>query len=144
MAAIFNQLLGDISPDIDQHHWNVTPYFIHIDMAPDDRGMGIRDEWIIVCDPIILPKSRSLLTQSTTGEPHPLINTASFDLLFCRLSGNQLRVREYQSQLQKLSWHRGEVLRSSSILPTSTSGCSFVLQDKLILCKWMWLALLNF
>ena len=92
---------------------------------------------LLVCDPIILPKSRSLLTQSTTGEPHPLINTASFDLLFCRLSGNQLKVREYQSQLQKLSWHRGEVLRSSSILPTSTSGCSFVLQDKLILCKRM-------
>ena len=92
---------------------------------------------LLVCDPIILPKSRSLLTQSTTGEPHPLINTASFDLLFCRLSGNQLRIREYQSQLQKLSWHRGEVLRSSSILPTSTSGCSFVLQDKLILCKRM-------
>ena len=37
-----------MSPDIDQHHWNVTPYFIHIDMAPDDRGMGIRDEWIII------------------------------------------------------------------------------------------------
>ena len=92
---------------------------------------------LLVCDPILLPKSRSLLTQSTTGEPHPLINTASFDLLFCRLSGNQLRIREYQSQLQKLSWHRGEVLRSSSILPTSTSGCSFVLQDKLILCKRM-------
>ena len=37
------------SLDIDQQPAeNVTPYFIHIDMAPDDRGMGIRGEWIIV------------------------------------------------------------------------------------------------
>ena len=30
------------------YHGNVTPYFMHIGMVSDDRGMGIRGEWIIV------------------------------------------------------------------------------------------------
>ena len=25
----------------------MTPYFVHIGMVSDDRGMGIRGEWII-------------------------------------------------------------------------------------------------
>ena len=29
------------------YHGNVTPYFMHIGMVSDDRGMGIRGEWII-------------------------------------------------------------------------------------------------
>ena len=29
------------------YHGNVTPYFMHIGMVSDDRGMGIRSEWII-------------------------------------------------------------------------------------------------
>ena len=29
------------------YHKNMTPYFMHIGIVPDDRGMGIRGEWII-------------------------------------------------------------------------------------------------
>ena len=32
------------------YHGNVNPYFIHIGMVSDDRGMGIRGEWIITVE----------------------------------------------------------------------------------------------
>ena len=90
---------------------------------------------LLIQDPILLPRTKSLLTQPVSGEVHPLNN--SLVLLACRLSGNPFKVREYHKTLQTLSYHPGAVQPNCSMRFTYESGYNFVLENKLIQCKQM-------
>jgi len=86
-------------------------------------------------DPITLPRAESLLTKPMTGEIHPL--NSKLILLACRLSGKPWNTQAYQEQLLTSCYHHGEVQPRHNTAPTSTSGFTFALEDKLIVCKQM-------
>lgn len=90
---------------------------------------------LLVQDPIILPRAESLLTKPMTGEVHPL-NSKLF-LLACRLSGKPLNTQAYQEKLLTSCCHHGELQPRHSTVSTSTSGFTFALAGKLIVCKQM-------
>jgi hypothetical protein len=90
---------------------------------------------MLVQDPVVLPRTHSLLTQPVTGELHPLKD--KLILLACRLSGSQFRTQAYQQQLQTSLCHHGETLQNLNTMATLTDGFSFVLDGKLIRCTQM-------
>ena len=88
---------------------------------------------LLTQDPIILPRTKSLLTKPVSGDVHPLNN--KLILLACRLSGNQYSALEYQQTLPKLSYRHGETPQKHNTMCTSTSGFNFVLGERTIQCK---------
>lgn len=78
----------------------------------------------------ILPKSQDILflPQDLSRKHH----LQKMRLGVFRLSGNPLSAREYQKNLLTLSQTHGEIQQESNIGVISSSGCNFVLQNKLI------------
>ncbi|XP_072017157.1 uncharacterized protein [Amphiura filiformis] len=90
---------------------------------------------LLIQDPIVLPNTRSLLTQPVSGELHPL-NTKLI-LLACRLSGSPSKTQVYQKKLQTLFCPHGAVPLSRNTMFTSASGYDFAIANKLIQCRRM-------
>ena len=88
---------------------------------------------MLVQDPVLLPKSKTLLIQPATGVTHPLI--AKLELLACRLSGDPSRIQEYQMQLPELSCLHGVNQQRLSTMDTLLGGSNFAVQGKLIRCR---------
>ena len=88
---------------------------------------------LLVAEPIILPRTKFLLTQPSTGEPHPL-NKHLF-LMSCRLSGKNSRTKEFQTRLRTLSYRHGETRPSASTQSMSSDGLTFAVNGRLIHCK---------
>ena len=53
-------------------------------------------------------------------------------LIVCPVSGNPSHTSSYRQKLPKLSWLHGEPAQKSNTIPTSTSGWTFVIKDRLI------------
>ena len=115
-------------------------------LEDEAEGMMIVPKWptqpwfsqllhMLVSDPILLPKSSTLLTLPGTQYIHPLHD--KLDLICCRLSGNPLRVQEYQQRLQTLSCHLGASPLNGSTMATLRDGFTFLVNDRLIQCKQM-------
>ena len=114
-------------------------------LEDEAEGMMIVPKWptqpwfsqllhMLVSDPILLPKSSTLLTLPGTQYIHPLHD--KLDLICCRLSGNPLRVQEYQQRLQT-SCHLGASPLNGSTMATLRDGFTFLVNDRLIQCKQM-------
>ena len=88
---------------------------------------------ILTQDPILLPRSKGLLTQPVSGKLHPL--NAKLDLLSCRISGTLSCVQVYQSTLPRLSSHHGEIPLKNNMVHTLEDGYSFAVLGKKFQCK---------
>ena len=108
------------------------------------EGMMIVPKWptqpwfpqllhMLTDDPVNLPRSKVLLTQPGTGDLHPLRD--KLNLICCRLSGNPLKVQEYQQRLQTSSCLPGGSQPSDSIMDTLTDGSCFVVNNRVIHCR---------
>jgi len=88
--------------------------------------------YLLTEEPIILPKSKYLLTNAMTGEPHPL---KKLQLLCCRLSAKALDgVREERSlrRLWTSSWVPGGLARRSNTTQHIRNGYAFANRDVVI------------
>ncbi|XP_072039807.1 uncharacterized protein [Amphiura filiformis] len=90
---------------------------------------------MLVEEPIILPRTKNLLVQPVSNVCHPLHN--KLVLLACRLSGDAMKIKDFQKKLRTLSPLHGESPLRNNIKYTLTNGWSFVTGGKLILCKQM-------
>ena len=88
---------------------------------------------MLIDEPVVLPRTQSLLTNPMTNDLHPLKD--KIILLACRLSGDPLKPLEFQQQLQRSLCHHGDSPQSLNIMDISTDGFSFVLEEKVITCK---------
>ena len=82
--------------------------------------------------PRIVKASQSNLVHPAWVRPYPLHN--KLDLLVCKLSGNSSKSQAFQRTLRTSSWPPGDRLPINSTLSTSTSGSTFVINNKLIHC----------
>ena len=82
--------------------------------------------------PRIVKASQSSLVHPALVRSHPLHN--KLDLLVCKLSGNSYKSQDFQRTLLTSSCPPGDHLPTSSTLSTSTSGYTFVINNKLIPC----------
>jgi hypothetical protein len=90
---------------------------------------------MLIEEPVVLPRSRHLLVQPVSNICHPLHN--KLVLLGCRLSGDAMKVKDFQKrQLTLFSLH-GEDPLKNNIECTLKNGLCFVTGGKLILCKQM-------
>ena len=80
----------------------------------------------------IVKASQSNLVHPALVRSHPLHN--KLDLLVCKLSGNSYKSQDFQRTLLTSSCPPGDHLSTSSTLSTSTSGYTFVINNKLIPC----------
>ncbi|MCG8045740.1 MAG: hypothetical protein JAY75_18865 [Candidatus Thiodiazotropha taylori] len=81
-------------------------------------------------DSYILPKVDNLLYLPRKNKTHRL---TSMRMVAFRLSGNISRVQEYQQRLPKSSLHPGETVQLSSMGRISKNGCTFVVNNRLML-----------
>ena len=92
---------------------------------------------MLIEEPILLPRSKSLLIQPGSTEHHPLNNTLY--LMFCRVSGSRSRVGEFQKTLRILSCHHGGTQLNISMQHILDSGNNFVTSNRLISCRQIYL-----
>ena len=88
---------------------------------------------LLIDEPIILPVSKTLVTQPVSGVSHPLYKR--LHLMSCRLSGNTFKVQAFQMKLPRSSCLPGVSQPTSSIQSTQGSGWIFAIGDRLIRCK---------
>lgn len=88
---------------------------------------------LLVAEPIILPRTKFLLIQPSTGEPHPL--NKHLLLMSCRLSGKNSRTKEFQTRLRTLSYHHGGTRPSANTRCTLNDGLTFAVNGRAIHCK---------
>ena len=74
--------------------------------------------------PLILPKSKRLLSQPTLGELHPLCN--KLYLVCCRLSGNSTKIEDFHQKFVKFSSSLGGDRHLSSTSQACRDGFVFV------------------
>ena len=90
---------------------------------------------MLTAEPIILPRSKYLLTKPGTKQHHPLHDRMF--LLCCRVSGLPSKAEIYRRTLKTYSWQVGESPHRNSMQHTSGSGVNFVCNGKLIRCRPM-------
>ncbi len=87
---------------------------------------------LLIDDPVLLPPVHDLLTQPVSGIIHPL--SKKLYLMACRLSGDHLKIWDYQTGLSTFSWHHGEHPQGNNTTPILADGWSFAANEKLIRC----------
>ena len=90
---------------------------------------------MLVSDPVLLPRTKSLLTNVMTGASHPLL--PKLQLMCCRVSGRGLRCRDYRNQPSTSSSPPGVRVPENSIGIQLKSGSHFVREGELIRYKQM-------
>jgi hypothetical protein len=86
--------------------------------------------------PVLLLKGKRTLLLYHTDEPHPLHR--NLQLMACRLSGDPMKNKEFLRRLSTSSPLHGEIQRKNSIVATSQSGWTSVLDGITIPCKHLW------
>lgn len=82
---------------------------------------------LLVDTPLILPKSKTMLTlPSGAQKVHPLHRKLT--LLACKLSGVPLQPEEFRAKLPKLSLNLGEKVQNNNTQSTSGNGAVFAVQ----------------
>ena len=81
-------------------------------------------------DPFIIKVGQNTLRLPLTEKKHPLLN--KLHLMLCRISGNPMKVNNYQKNLLTSSWRPGDNPLRSSIPHTLTDGFHSVMKGKLI------------
>ena len=81
-------------------------------------------------DPLIIKVGQNTLKFHSTQKIHPLVN--KLHLMLCRISGNPLKVENYQKNLSISSWNPGEIQQRSNMPRILTDGFRSVVKGKLI------------
>ena len=82
-------------------------------------------------EPLILPQTNQTLSLPTNPDLlHPLHQRLT--LLMCHLSGNPLKIKDFQTKLCPSSCPRGETALKSNTRHTSVSGNTTIVSGKLI------------
>ena len=103
--------------------WQTQPWYTEL--------MGLS-----VADPILLPPMADLL-MSPTGQKHPLL-ASGLTLAAWKLSGEMMKVKQYQSQLKNYSAKLLETAQNPLMSPPGRSGYAGVMEGKLIQFKPLW------
>ena len=82
--------------------------------------------------PRVVKATKCNLVHPNLVGPHPLNN--KLDLLVCKLSGDSCKSQDFQMTLSTLSCPLGGNLLTNNTIRTSTSGYTFVVNNKLIPC----------
>ena len=82
---------------------------------------------LLVDIPILLPKTRKLVTHPLTGECHPALNKSR--LMACRLSGQHSKIQAFRERLQTLYCHHGGQGQAKPMGPTSRDGYNIVINE---------------
>ena len=85
---------------------------------------------LLVDNPVFLPQLNHLLTQPHNNALHPLHK--QLKLMACKVSGKAFSSATYQRRLQQSSCNHGQMGRRNNINRTSSSGLTFVVNDRLI------------
>jgi len=98
-------------------YWPTQPWFSKLTQLLVDR-------------PVILPKSKTLLSQPGTDDSHPM--NSKLCLFCCRLSGNSSEREDFQKKFVMSCCNLGERPPSSSTNPAFRGGFSFVINGRWI------------
>ena len=85
---------------------------------------------LLIDNPVFLPRLDYLLTQPHNNTLHPL--RKQLKLMACKISGKASSSATYQRRLQQSSCSHGQMGRRNNINCTSSSGLTFVVNDRLI------------
>ncbi|MES9884348.1 MAG: reverse transcriptase domain-containing protein [Sedimenticola sp.] len=85
---------------------------------------------ILVEDPMILPRSRNLLSLKHLGKVHPLSNRLA--MMACKVSGNSSEIEAYRRKLPVSSCPHGNPQQNASIRSIFHDGFTSVVSGKLI------------
>jgi hypothetical protein len=85
---------------------------------------------LLMQDPVLLPKGKTVLQLSHSDTPHPLFK--NLQLLAVTCSGKPCLHREYMERLEKLCVHPGENRHRDNTLHILTNGKFSVLNERLI------------
>lgn len=85
---------------------------------------------LLIDNPVLLPQLDYLLTQPHNNALHPLHK--QLKLIACKVSGKASTYATYQRRLQQSSCSHGQMGCRNNINCTSSSGLTFVVNDRLI------------
>lgn len=86
---------------------------------------------LLVEDPIVFSKRQNILYHPMCKfKVHPL--SQKLNIFACRLSGKIFKTRDYQKNLEKSSFHHGDLIPINNTTLISGNGCHFVRRGRLI------------
>lgn len=85
---------------------------------------------LLIDHPVIIKVKQNTLRIQGSNKVHPLVNR--LHLMACRISGNRLKAENFQKNLLKSSWRRGDDPLKSNIHHTSGNGFSSVVKGRQI------------
>ena len=85
---------------------------------------------MVIQPPLLIKRSKNLLYLPNQNTVHPLWKQMT--LVVCRVSGNLMKVKEFQKKLPQYSWRLGDQVQESNIRLAFENGFRIVVKGKLM------------